>query len=129
MPFSNRIQAGKLRHRIQIVKPNGTVDSFGGVPQDSGDWTVLHDAWAAIDTLNGRDMLGSDQFMKEVNLQVTIRYFPDVDSSCRVWFNKRTFQISATVNPDQRTKMLVLLCVEVNDSKQQVVTPAEPVVP
>ena len=129
MPFSNRLQAGKLRHRIQIVKANGTVDSFGGVQPDLSSWTVLHDAWAAIDTLNGRDMLASDQFMSSVNLQITIRFFPDVDSSCRVWFNKKTFQITATINPDQRTKMLVLLCVEINDSKQQVVTPAEPTVP
>ena len=129
MPFSNKIQAGKLRHRIQIVKANGTVDSFGGVPQDLVDWTVLHNCWAAIDTLNGRDMLTSDSFMSEVNLQVTIRFFPDVDSSCRVWFNGKTFQITATVNPDQRTKMLILLCVEINDSKQQVPTPLEPTVP
>lgn len=123
--FNNKLAAGKLRHRIQIVRANGNVDTFGGVPQDLGNWTVLHDAWASIDTLNGRDMLISNQFMTEVNLRVTVRYFPDVDAACRVWFNGRTFQITAVVNPDQRTKMLVLLCVEVNDSKQQVPTPAE----
>ena len=127
--FTNKIQAGKLRHRVQIVKATGTQDSMGGVPQDLVDWTVLHNCWAGIDTLNGRDMLTSDQFMSEVNLQVTVRFQPDIDASCRVWFNKRTFQITAVVNPDQRTKMLVLLCVEINDSKQQVVTPAEPAVP
>jgi len=123
--FSSKLAAGKLRHRIQIVKAKGTVDSFGGVPPDLSNWTVLHDAWAQIDTLNGRDMLASDQFMSQVNLRVTVRYFSDVDASCRIWFNKRTFQITAVVNPDQRTKMLVLLCVEINDSKQQPPTPAE----
>jgi SPP1 family predicted phage head-tail adaptor len=125
MPLSNRLQAGKLRHRIQIVKASGTVDTFGGVPPDTSDWTVLHDAWAEIKTLNGRDMLVSDQFMTQVNMQLVIRFFPDVDASCRVWFNKRTFQITAVMNPDQRTHMLILNCVEINDSKQQPVTPAE----
>jgi SPP1 family predicted phage head-tail adaptor len=123
--FSNKLQAGKLRHRIQIVRANGNVDTFGGVPQDLADWQVLHNAWADIKTMNGRDLLVADQFMSQVNLQVTIRYQPDIDASCRVWFNKKTFQITAVVNPDQRTKMLVLLCVEINDSKQQVQTPAE----
>jgi len=123
--FLSHLAAGKLRHRIQIVKANGTVDSFGGVPQDLTNWQVLHNAWAQIDTLNGRDMLTSDSFMSEVNLRVTIRYFSDVDASCRIWFNGKTFQITAVVNPDQRTKMLVLLCVEINDSKQQPPTPAE----
>jgi SPP1 family predicted phage head-tail adaptor len=123
--FSNKLEAGKLRHRVQIVKATGSVDTFGGVPPDLSNWQVLHSAWADIKTLNGRDMLVSDQFMTQVNLQVTIRYFPDVDASCRVWFNKKTFQITAVVNPDQRTKMLVLLCVEINDSKNQPATPAE----
>jgi SPP1 family predicted phage head-tail adaptor len=125
MPLSNRLQAGKLRHRIQIVKASGTVDTFGGVPPTTSDWTVLHDAWAQIETLNGRDMLVSDQFMTQVNMRVTVRYFPDVDASCRIWFNKRTFEITSVQNPDQRTKMLVLMAVEINDSKQQPVTPAE----
>jgi len=42
----------------------------------------------------------------------------------QVWFqgpsgNNRAFQIEAVMNPDERNKMLVLLCVEINDSAQQ----------
>jgi SPP1 family predicted phage head-tail adaptor len=127
MPLSNRLQAGKLRHRIQIVKPDGVQDTMGGVPQN--EMSIIANVWADIQTLTGRDMLVSDQFMSEVNIQVTIRWRNDVDASCRIWFNGKTFQVTAVMNPDQRTKMLVLNCVEINDSNQQFKTPLEPTVP
>ena len=117
MPLSNRLQNGKLRHRIKIVRPSGTQDSMGGIPQDQ--MTVVHDCWAQIDGLGGRDQLTSDEFMSQSNYQFVIRFFADVDAGCRIWFNSRTFQIMAVINPDQRNKMLVLMAVEINDSTQQ----------
>lgn len=42
-----------------------------------------------------------------------------VVSGMQVWFNNRQFQIEAVLNPDERNKMLILLCIEVNDSRQQ----------
>lgn len=119
MPLSNRLQAGKLRHRIQIVRPSGTQDTAGGI--DPAGMTPVVTTWAQIDTLSGRDMLTSDSFMSQVNLQVTIRkpLFASVDAACRIWFNGKTFQVTAVMNPDQRNKMLVLNAVEINDSRQQ----------
>ncbi len=125
--LSNRLQAGKLRHRIQIVRPDGVQDSMGSIP--ATEMSVVCTCWARIDTLTGRDMLVSDQFMSQVNLQVTIRWRSDVDAACRIWFNGKTFQITAVMNPDQRRKMLVLNAVEINDSKQQPATPAESSLP
>jgi len=125
--LSNKLQAGKLRHRIQIVRPSGAQDASGGI--NPTDYSVVANTWAEINTLSGRDLLTSDQFMSQVNLQIKIRWRSDVDSGCRIWFNTKTFQITAVMNPDQRTKMLVLNAVEINDSKQQPATPAEPTVP
>jgi len=42
-----------------------------------------------------------------------------VTSGMVVWFQGRTFQIEAVQNPDERNKILILLCVEINDSRQQ----------
>jgi SPP1 family predicted phage head-tail adaptor len=97
---------------------------MGGIPQN--EMTVLHTTWAQIDVLSGRDALTADQFMSQTNYRVTVRYFADVDAACRIWFNGRTFQITSVNNPDQRTKMLVLLAVEINDSKEQYAAPAVP---
>lgn len=43
-----------------------------------------------------------------------------VNAGQRVWFQGRQFEIEAVLNPDERTKMLVLLCIEINDSNQQI---------
>jgi head-tail adaptor len=37
----------------------------------------------------------------------------------QVWLNGRQFQIESVQNPDERNKMLILLCTEINDSQQQ----------
>lgn len=42
-----------------------------------------------------------------------------VAAKMQVVFNGRQFQIEAVQNPDERTKMLILQCTEVNDSLQQ----------
>lgn len=45
-----------------------------------------------------------------------------VVSGMQVWFKSRTLQIQAVQNPDGRNKMLLLQCVEINDSTQQAQT-------
>jgi len=35
-----------------------------------------------------------------------------------VWFQNRAFEIESVLNPDERNKMLMLLCMEINDSRQ-----------
>jgi hypothetical protein len=40
-----------------------------------------------------------------------------------VWWNGRWFLIEAVLNPTETTKMLVLVCAEINDSAQ---LPASP---
>lgn len=37
-----------------------------------------------------------------------------------VWFQGRVFQIEGVLNPDERNKVLVLTCIEINDSRQQI---------
>ncbi len=42
-----------------------------------------------------------------------------VTAAMQVWFKGRQFQIQSVQNPDERNKMLLLQCVEINDSVQQ----------
>jgi head-tail adaptor len=44
-----------------------------------------------------------------------------VTSQMVVWFQGRNFQIESVLNPDERNKMLILLCIEINDSRQQII--------
>jgi SPP1 family predicted phage head-tail adaptor len=127
VPQSNSpiLQIGKLRHRIQIVQPGVTQDSAGGTTQT--DATVLCTTWATIQALSGTEKFAAHEFVSQVTHSVYLRYRTDftIDSSMNVWYNGRTFQIEAVLNPDERNKMLQLLCIEINDAAQQGTTPAE----
>jgi len=112
-----RLRAGGLRQRVTLVQPGTTKDSFGGTTPGGG--TSLGEVWASIEGLSGRDALAAQAFTSAVTHLVTIRWMPGVLASQQVKFGARTFQIQAVLNPDERTKVLKLLCVEVNDSQQQ----------
>lgn len=42
-----------------------------------------------------------------------------VNAGMQVWFQGRQFQVEAVLNTDERNKMLILMCIEINDSLQQ----------
>jgi head-tail adaptor len=46
--------------------------------------------------------------------------YTGVTAALQVWFNGRQFQITSVQNPDEKNKMLALMCVEINDSRQQI---------
>ena len=181
------LQAGKLRHRIDIVSVKKVQDASGGF--DLSADVVYANVWASIEALSGTDKFAAHEFISQVTHQVTVRWIgpapswqpnfayapntlvvdangylqqaqapgglsgndtptwglvygdltPDTNPSFpfdwknlgvagqqtgvvakqQVWFQQRQFQIEAVLNPDERNKALVLMCIEVNDSLQQ----------
>lgn len=131
MPYNDaRLRAGKLRHRIEIVKPyGGGQDSTGAVSLAS--MSPVATVWGAIEAISGRDTLAAQQFNSICTHKVTIRYRGpsqaaplSIVAADQIWFKGRVFQVLGVLNPDERTKTLILLVVEVNDSVQQ--TSAQP---
>jgi SPP1 family predicted phage head-tail adaptor len=112
-----RIRAGRLRQLVEIVEPGTSRDSFGGFDASGG--TSLGQVWAGIEALSGRDAIAAQAFSSVGTHLVTLRWMDGVAAKQVVLFGTRKFQIQAVLNPDERTKVLKLLCVEVNDSKQQ----------
>lgn len=119
MPLPTSLEAGKLRHRIQIVAPSGGQDSFGGTP--STGWNVVKTAWAAIEGVSAKDGLAAGQFISTSTHKITVRYDTtiSINASQNIWFKNRVFQIQGVVNPDERNKLLFIYCVEINDSTEQ----------
>jgi SPP1 family predicted phage head-tail adaptor len=113
------IRAGKMRQRVTIVAPGTTRDTFGGTTPGGGN--VIGNVWAEVTALSGRDAVAAQSFSSIATHKVTIRWMANVTAKCQVKFvgRNRTFQIEAPLDPDERQKVLHLLCVEVNDSVQQ----------
>lgn len=120
--FSSKILAGKLRHKIDIVKPTNSQDDTGGTSLANN--TIFANCWASINALSGQEGFAASEFVSTSSHMVTIRYRPGVTTAMQVWFKGRTFQIVAVLNPDEKTKTLILLCSEINDSAQQTPSPS-----
>src|SRR5258708_24859756 len=122
---NGRLQAGRLRHRIDIVQVSPVQDSCGGF--DLSADIIFASIWASVEALSGHETLAMASQVSTTTHQVIIRYFenpstglPAVTAAHQVWFNGRQFQITSVLNPDERNKMLCLQCVEINDSRQQI---------
>jgi SPP1 family predicted phage head-tail adaptor len=113
------IAAGDLRHQISIVKPSGSQGSMGGISQNPSQWTSVLSTWASIEAWNGDASMAAGQFVSVGSHWIVTRNPRTVTltSQMLVRFGSRTFQINAVLNPTETTKMLVLVCSEINDSQ------------
>ena len=91
---------------VKLETDGGNVDATG--------LTGRVEAQSGGDSANG-----AGGFISKVTHQVVMRYRTGITANMQVQFNGRQFQIEAVQNPDERNKMLILQCVEINDSAQQ----------
>ena len=117
MPLPTHLEAGKLRHRVELLSPTGAQDTFGGT--SATGLASFATVWASVEALTGRELFAAQQVVAEVTHRVTMRYMPGVLAKMVVWFDNRQFQIQAVQNPDERKKMLMLLCLERDDSARE----------
>lgn len=66
------IQAGRLRHRVQIQIPVSTQDQQSG--DLNADWQTVATVWAAIEPLSGREFIAAQAEASRINTRITIRY-------------------------------------------------------
>ena len=73
------IAAGRLRHRVRIEANVRQLDSNGDVIQDQNTgevfrvWTLLGEAWAAIEPFSGREFIQSQAVQSKVDTRIIIR--------------------------------------------------------
>jgi SPP1 family predicted phage head-tail adaptor len=111
------LQAGKLRHRIQLMRQNLTQGTSGGTVVD--DVSIFATVWASVEALTGRELYAAQQKVSEVSHKITMRWRGGITAAMNVWFDGREFQIQAVQNPDERHKLLILLCIERDSSARE----------
>lgn len=84
------LQAGRLRHRIQIQRRVALLDSNGQEQQDpnTGEvayaWELFHECWAAIEPLSAREFIQSQAIQSQVTARIVIRAFDGVSAAMRI---------------------------------------------
>lgn len=118
------LQAGKLRHRLQICSVSSAQDTAGGITQTP---VPIFTTWGSIEALTASEKFAAHEFVSQVTHKIIVRYRPNFTftSALQVAYNGRNFQVEGVLNPDERAKTIILMCIEINDSTNQTPTAAE----
>ena len=69
---NGRLQAGKLRHRVDIVKVSPLQDSTGGV--NFSQVVIFANVWASVEALSGMETSAANTQVSASSHQIVIRY-------------------------------------------------------
>jgi SPP1 family predicted phage head-tail adaptor len=100
---------GWLRHRITIEAASETGDEAGGASQT---WTTLAAVWARIEPAAAKEAGIGDHLAAVTAHRITIRWRADVAGGMRAIYRGRIFRITATEDPDESRRYLVLKAEE-----------------
>ena len=108
------IRIGTLRHRLAIQQRSTAQDSMGG---QVTTWSTLAFVWGSIQPLSGHKLMTAQAVHSEVTHEVVVRWQsalanPQTVAAMRVVYNGRHFNISASINEDERNRSLTLFVQE-----------------
>ena len=107
------LRVGGLRHRLVIQSENPSADAGGGQGADPwADPVVVATVWGRVEPLTGGERQRALQIEDRVTHRVTIRYRAGITPRMRIAFGARRVNSRAVINPEERNRMLELLCEE-----------------
>lgn len=114
MATRGNVNAGRLRNLITVQVNTETHDDsgFGGI---KNSWATHFTAWARINTITGREFLGSDKVQGQATHTFTFRDRVDLSKvlvEMRVSWNSRIFDIQYVNEINEKRRMVQLITVE-----------------
>ncbi|MDG9890564.1 phage head closure protein [Pseudomonas juntendi] len=96
------MQAGKLRHRIEIqhkVTPRDPATGEFGEPS----WQLFAKVWAQVTPLSTRDLIAAQAAQSEATARMVIRYRPGVLSTMRIIYRREVYSIEGPPLEDPKS--------------------------
>jgi len=106
-----RLSPGMMRHRVRILDPGATLDSYG---QLTGTATARAEKWASVEPLSGRELESARAVSATVTHRVRMWYTDRINpkSQMLVLNTGKVLQVEAIIQPDMQREELELLCTE-----------------
>ena len=102
---------GELRHRIKLQKLETVVNENGF---EEEEWVDLKTLWASISNLHGREYFQAAAVQKENTVKFVIRYIPGIDTSMKILFKGKHYDITSIDNIRYENKFIEIKGVEVD---------------
>jgi SPP1 family predicted phage head-tail adaptor len=106
------MQAGALRHRVELQAPAEIRDDIGGVTQI---WIAMGEVWANIEPLTGKEVYEASSLEGRLSHRITLRWLPILEPTWRlVWKDQtRAFQIYSVRDVQERHRQVQVLAMEI----------------
>src|SRR5690554_3647268 len=108
-----RMEIGDLRHRITLQKPV-TVVNLNGFEETA--WEDFKTVWVAVSNLHGREYFAAVAVQAENTVKFTIRYLPNLDTTMRISFRDKTYNITAIDNIKYQNRFIEIKALEVGSN-------------
>lgn len=102
------MQAGRLRHRLQLQQLVATQDADAGTVAES--WADVATLWAEIVPLSGRELIAAASVQASVNTRITIRWREGVVPTMRGVHAGVLYNIKAVLPDATQRRWLTLMC-------------------
>lgn len=102
---------GELRHRIRLQKLETVVNENGF---EEEEWIDHKKVWASIKNLHGREYFEAAAVQKENTVKFVIRYVPGIDTSMKILFKGKYYDITQIDNIRYENKYIEIKGVEVD---------------
>lgn len=104
---------GDLRHRITFQRLTSAVNGNGF---EIEAWQDYKTVWAAVSNLNGREYYQAAAIQAEKTVKFLIRHIEGVDTSMRILFKDKKYNITSVDNMKYANKHLEIKALEVDSS-------------
>ena len=108
-----QVEIGDLRHRITFQKHTTTINENGFEVET---WEDVKTVWAAASNLHGREYFAAAAVQAENTVKFTIRYLPNLDTTMRISFRDKTYNITAIDNIKYQNRFIEIKALEVVDN-------------
>ena len=108
------IESGRLNKRVDLQQATEDRDATGGTTRT---WTTIVTRWAAIEPAKGREAYIFGQVESRTIIKIRIRYHADIDTTWRIQFGSKIFNIESLVNSGERNEFIDLFCEETIGAK------------
>lgn len=110
------VTIGDLRSRVTFQTSTRVADGQGGFTETWANLATNPTVYAYLAAVNSRERLFSQQMQYQRSHVLVIRYRTDLNTSMRITYEGREFQIKGIRNPEER-KAFLILDLEENQGK------------
>ena len=105
-----QVEIGDLRHRITFQKHTTTINENGFEVET---WEDYRTVWAVASNLHGREYYAAAAVQAENTVKFTIRYLTGLDTTMRIVFQGKQYNITAIDNIKYQNRYLEIKAQEV----------------